>query len=807
MSEFDDDNLTDEEFIGNAENEAAPTREISADLIRGHINTIILRTLTDGEKYGTEIIEEIERKSHGQYIMKQPTLYSALKRLESQGFVTSYWGGVSNGGRRRYFNLTSLGREEAEKNIDEWEYSRTIIDNLISSRYVNFSSDLGDDSDGEVDENYEIDDAPAIAEDTGATFSTPAREENNERVYSPLSNYFSHADEFNEEPPTDCAQVEIPVSLREKTAIDEEEAAPVAAPEEPVYDYDSSAEEGYDYSAGFMGDQPEEEEEHEEVPLPEDTERIYISVPEDRYVAASPADSDSKESDDFDDDIEVESLEDALSSNESEDDGDSYSDDGDFVNKRYGERSRFEEDSEEETEEETEEEPEEEPEEEAAPDEEVEEVSSEEYNDENYGADKEPEESDAAQENEPKKVDEPAPPSRDDRRAASVLSDFDYRKIVMQSQIDREYRKTLDRIFASAITQKKDDDEEPVYVESEARPLKEPEPYDPEAEERAKGEYKKIIEAPAIRQEAEESYKIAGYQSQELFDEHYTTVERAPMNMGEAQTSELYEESAADENIPEEPPVKRQSERQSERQAERQTDFISRSWRDERADQSEERVQEDFKPQHTEPHAAPRQTYKEQSQPTPAITIDRLPEDKSMPEQENVSFTPGLIDFSDILQQAREDGLKVSITCGARSMAPTPQTLYSKPNAKVKAALVVFVIALIEAIAVFANITYLKVNAAYPVVMFSIPLLYLLICAVGYMRRDGSKDKKLRTTRSITTAIVAFMVCVLAICAVAIASGVKLEETASILAYLVIPAVYSFNLIIYSIVFYAFAKR
>ena len=64
---------------------------ISADLIRGHINTIILRTLYERDKYGYEIIEEIEKKSHGQYSLKQPTLYSALKRLETQGYINAYW--------------------------------------------------------------------------------------------------------------------------------------------------------------------------------------------------------------------------------------------------------------------------------------------------------------------------------------------------------------------------------------------------------------------------------------------------------------------------------------------------------------------------------------------------------------------------------------------------------------------------------------------------------------------------------------------------------------------------------------------
>ena len=115
-------------------------KSISSDLIRGHINTIILRSLSDSDKYGYEIIAEIERKSCGQYSIKQPSLYSALKRLETQGFVTSYWGGTAGGGRRKYFSLTEDGRTITEQNRSEWEYSRTIIDSLISDRDFDFSN-------------------------------------------------------------------------------------------------------------------------------------------------------------------------------------------------------------------------------------------------------------------------------------------------------------------------------------------------------------------------------------------------------------------------------------------------------------------------------------------------------------------------------------------------------------------------------------------------------------------------------------------------------------------------------------------
>lgn len=135
-----DDELNDDlpETVNDDEEQRG---SISADLIRGHINTIILRTLYEHDKYGYEIINEIEEKSHGQYSMKQPTLYSALKRLEKQGYINAYWktDEISQGGRRKYFTLTDSGREIAERNQAEWEYSRTVIDSLISEKNFDFS--------------------------------------------------------------------------------------------------------------------------------------------------------------------------------------------------------------------------------------------------------------------------------------------------------------------------------------------------------------------------------------------------------------------------------------------------------------------------------------------------------------------------------------------------------------------------------------------------------------------------------------------------------------------------------------------
>ncbi len=116
------------------EKDTPDNSSVNIDLIRGHMDTIILRTLSDGDKYGYEILSEISDKSEGLYSLKQPTLYSCLKRLEKQGLVTSYKGDLSYGAQRVYYSLTDMGRQFLENDQIQWEFSRTIINSLLSDR-------------------------------------------------------------------------------------------------------------------------------------------------------------------------------------------------------------------------------------------------------------------------------------------------------------------------------------------------------------------------------------------------------------------------------------------------------------------------------------------------------------------------------------------------------------------------------------------------------------------------------------------------------------------------------------------------
>jgi len=106
-------------------------KKLSSDLLRGHTDTIILKFLLDGDKYGYEITRLVYEYSDQVYELKEATMYSSLKRLETDGRITSYWGDETQGGRRKYYHITDSGRETYKDNKSNWDHAKEILDKLL----------------------------------------------------------------------------------------------------------------------------------------------------------------------------------------------------------------------------------------------------------------------------------------------------------------------------------------------------------------------------------------------------------------------------------------------------------------------------------------------------------------------------------------------------------------------------------------------------------------------------------------------------------------------------------------------------
>ena len=108
--------------------------EVNKEVLKGHIDTLILSLLNKQDMYGYELAKYVREKSRNQFELKEGTLYLSLKRLEKNKWISSYWGDEQGpGGRRKYYKLTSLGEVGFEAKRREWEFVKDTIDSFLES--------------------------------------------------------------------------------------------------------------------------------------------------------------------------------------------------------------------------------------------------------------------------------------------------------------------------------------------------------------------------------------------------------------------------------------------------------------------------------------------------------------------------------------------------------------------------------------------------------------------------------------------------------------------------------------------------
>src|SRR5947209_20217701 len=93
----------------------------SKELLKGAADTLVLSSFVEGEKYGYQVVKELERRSEGFFCFKEGTLYPILHRLEGQGLLMGRWETMPNGSERRYYGLTAKGRRALSDKLTEWQ--------------------------------------------------------------------------------------------------------------------------------------------------------------------------------------------------------------------------------------------------------------------------------------------------------------------------------------------------------------------------------------------------------------------------------------------------------------------------------------------------------------------------------------------------------------------------------------------------------------------------------------------------------------------------------------------------------------
>ena len=99
-------------------------------LVAASTKPLILSILSHGKSYGYQIIKNIESLSDGELTWTDAMLYPVLHRMESDGLIQSEWMIQENGRKRKYYTITSKGKEEREVAKGQWINVNTAL-NLL----------------------------------------------------------------------------------------------------------------------------------------------------------------------------------------------------------------------------------------------------------------------------------------------------------------------------------------------------------------------------------------------------------------------------------------------------------------------------------------------------------------------------------------------------------------------------------------------------------------------------------------------------------------------------------------------------
>jgi transcriptional regulator len=88
---------------------------------QGTLDLLILKTLSLEPLHGWGISQRIQERSREVFLVNQGSLYPALHRLESDGFVASDWRQTENNRRAKYYRLTAAGTRRLQKETLSWE--------------------------------------------------------------------------------------------------------------------------------------------------------------------------------------------------------------------------------------------------------------------------------------------------------------------------------------------------------------------------------------------------------------------------------------------------------------------------------------------------------------------------------------------------------------------------------------------------------------------------------------------------------------------------------------------------------------
>lgn len=110
----------------------ARSNDSRAEILQGTLDLMILQTLNVlGSLHGYGIARRIEQLSEDVVRLNEGTVYTALLRLQQQGWIDAAWGTSDNNRRAKFYSITRTGRKQLASETDNWHRIAGVIGRVL----------------------------------------------------------------------------------------------------------------------------------------------------------------------------------------------------------------------------------------------------------------------------------------------------------------------------------------------------------------------------------------------------------------------------------------------------------------------------------------------------------------------------------------------------------------------------------------------------------------------------------------------------------------------------------------------------
>jgi PadR family transcriptional regulator, regulatory protein PadR len=106
------------------------------DLLQGTLDLLILRTLNLQPMHGWGISQRIQQMSDEVLRVNQGSLYPALHRLETAGWIASEWGASENNRQAKFYRLTKAGQKQLRAETESWLRMTEAVGKVLGSSEI-----------------------------------------------------------------------------------------------------------------------------------------------------------------------------------------------------------------------------------------------------------------------------------------------------------------------------------------------------------------------------------------------------------------------------------------------------------------------------------------------------------------------------------------------------------------------------------------------------------------------------------------------------------------------------------------------